>query len=195
MKKTNVNTTIFAFALIATMVVFAGCGGSKKAPDYSALGTQVNIPCSDNEYFTDQTHFRGTGMAEGTNLASTRRRANLDANAQLAASINSTIKSVTDRYTQDITVGDANEFAERFEDLTRSVVNQELNNVGIVCNQVFENEGRYNVYVAVEVDKDQLLNNISSRISRDERLRLDYDRMQFEKIFNEEMDRMSNERP
>lgn len=174
---------------------FSGCRSKKSAPDYSAHGRAVDIPCSDNEYFSDRTHFRGTGMGEGTNLASARRKANLDANAMLAASVNSTIKAVTDRYTQDITVGDANEFAENFEDLTRSVVNQVLNNVAIACNQVFEKDGRYSVYTAVEVSKDELVNNISSRISRDDRLRLDYDRMQFERIFNEEMERLSNERP
>ncbi len=195
MKKQLFNKMILLLSLIFVAGAITGCRSKQQAPDYSAHGTEVAIPCSDNDYFTDATHFRGTGMAEGTNLASTRRRANLDANSSLAASINSTIRAVTDRYTQDITVGDANEFAERFEDMTRQVVNQVLNNVSITCNQVFERGGQYSVYMAVEVDKDELLNNISSRISRDDRLRLDYDRMQFERIFNEEMERLEQERP
>ncbi len=195
MKNAGLNKLMLLMAVLSTALLFNSCRSKKEAQDYSALGTEINIPCSDNEYFSDQTHFRGTGMAEGTNLASTRRRANLDANAMLAASVNRTIKSVTDRYTQDITVGDANEYAERFEDLTRSVVNQVLNNVATVCNQSFEKDGRYSAYTAVEVSKDELLNNISDRISRDDRLRLDYDRMKFEQIFNEEMEKLSNERP
>jgi hypothetical protein len=195
MKKLNMKNVLFYAALLAGVLVFVNCGGKKQTTSYNALGTELNLPCSDEEFHSDMSHFRGTGMAEGTNLASTRRRANLDANAALAASVNRTIKSVTDRYSQDITVGDANEYAERFEDLTRSVVNQTLNNVATVCSKTFEKEGKYNVYVAVEVPKDELLNNISSRISRDDRLRLDYDRMKFEKIFNEEMENLSNERP
>ncbi len=195
MKKTGLNKLVLVMAVMATALMFNGCRSKDKAPDYSALGLEVRTPCSDNEYHSDLTHFRGTGMGEGTNLASARRKANLDANAMLAASVNRTIKSVTDRYTQDITVGDANEFAEKFEDLTRSVVNQMLNNVAVVCNQTFEKDGRYSVYTAVEVSKDELLNNVSSQVSRDERLRLDYDRMKFEKIFNEEMEKLSNERP
>ena len=195
MKKEGLNKVILLLVFVFIAGAMSGCRSKKQAPDYSAHGTEIAIPCSDNDYFTDATHFRGTGMSEGTNLASTRRRANLDANASLAASINSTIKAVTDRYTQDVTVGDANEFAERFEDLTRQVVNQVLNNVSVTCNQVFERGGQYSVYMAVEVDKDELLNDISSRISRDDRLRLDYDRMQFERIFNEEMERLEHERP
>ncbi len=195
MKKTPMKRFVFFAALFAGILIITSCGSKRQTAATSPMGTELDIPCSDNEFFSDMTHFRGTGMAEGTNLASTRRRANLDANAALAASVNRTIRSVTDRYTQDITVGDANEYAERFEDLTRSVVNQSLNNVSTVCSRVFERDGRYSVYVAVEVDKDEMMNNISSRISRDDRLRLDYDRMKFERIFNEEMERLSNERP
>ncbi len=196
MKKVNIKKLAFFAALFAGVLVFVNCGGKKKATASSdALGTELILPCSDEEFQSDMTFFRGTGMAEGINLASTRRRANLDANAALAASVNRTIKSVTDRYSQDITVGDANEYNEKFEDLTRSVVNQSLNNVSTVCSKTFERDGKYNVYVAVEVAKDELLNNISSRISRDERLRLDYDKMKFENIFNEEMEKLSNEQP
>jgi hypothetical protein len=189
-------TKVFVFAaLIAGVLFMVSCGGKKKTTATSdALGKELVIPCSDMEFHSDKTHFRGTGMAEGTNMASVRRRANLDANAALAASVNRTIKSVTDRYTQDITVGDANEYAEKFEDMTRSVVNQSLNNVSTVCSKVFEKEGKFSVYVAVEVGKDEMLNNISSRISNDARLRLDYDKMKFENIFNEEMEKLSNER-
>ncbi|MFW5725952.1 MAG: hypothetical protein ACOCX0_05850 [Bacteroidota bacterium] len=195
MKNLNMKKVMLIAALFVGALVFVNCGGKKATTTSNALGTELNLPCSDEEFHSDMTYFRGTGMAEGTNLASTRRRANLDANAALAASVNRTIKSVTDRYTQDITVGESNEYAERFEDLTRSVVNQSLNNVATVCSKTFEKEGSYNVYVAVEVPKDELLNNISSRISRDDRLRLDYDRMKFEQIFNEEMEKLSNERP
>jgi hypothetical protein len=186
---------LMVLALLATTFTFTNCKSKKKAVDYSTVGREVVTPCSDNEFSTNRTHFRGTGIGESTNLASARRKASLDANAMLAASINRTIKSVTDRYTQDITVGNSNEFAEKFEDLTRSVVNQELNNVVTMCNKTFENGGKYTVYLAVEVKKDELVENLSNRISRDERLRLDYDKMKFEQIFNEEMEKLSRERP
>lgn len=194
MKKLELTKILFVAILFAGAFTLASCGGSKKASD-SSMGKELNIPCSDDEYHSDKTHFRGTGMGESTNLSAARRKASLDANAMLAASVNRTIKTVSDRYTQDITVGDASEFAEKFEDMTRSVVNQELNNVATVCNKTFQKDGKYSVYVAVEVAKDEMLNNISDRISKDDRLRLDYDKMKFENIFNEEMSKLENERP
>ncbi|PKP39067.1 MAG: hypothetical protein CVT98_03470 [Bacteroidetes bacterium HGW-Bacteroidetes-15] len=194
MKKLELTKILFVAILFAGAFTLASCGGSKKTTDAS-LGKELNIPCSDDEFHSDKTHFRGTGMGESTNLSAARRKASLDANAMLAASVNRTIKTVSDRYTQDITVGDASEFAEKFEDMTRSVVNQQLNNVATVCNKTFQKEGKYSVYVAVEVAKDEMLNNISDRISKDDRLRLDYDKMKFENIFNEEMSKLENERP
>ena len=197
MKKLELTKILFVAVVIAGAFTLASCGGSKQAagPDYSGLGQSVQTPCSDSEFHSDQTHFRGTGVGRSTNLASARRQANVDANAALAAGVNRTIKSVSDRYTQDITVGDASEFMEKFEDMTRSVVNQTLNNVSTVCSETFQQDGRYQVFVAVEVAKDEMLNNISDRISRDDRLRLDYDKMKFENIFNEEMEKLANERP
>ncbi len=197
MKTIRLQKIMFALAIMGSVFFFSGCKSKKKAaaPDYSGLGREIKTPCSDNEFPSTAAHFRGTGIGEGTNLASARRKANLDANAMLAASINRTIKSVTERYTRDITVRDANEFAEKFEDLTRSVVDQVLNNVATVCNQMYEKDGKYTVYMAVEVGKDELLNNVANRISRDDRLRLDYDKMKFEQIFNEEMQKLANERP
>jgi hypothetical protein len=195
MKKLELTKTLFVVAAFVGALTLASCGGSKKAPDHSALGKELDIPCSDNEFHSDKTHFRGTGMAKSTNLSAARRKANLDANTMLAAGVNRTIKSVTDRYTQDITVGDASEFAEKFEMMTRDVVNQTLNNVSVVCNKTFQKDGTYDVYIAVEVAKDEMLNNISDKISKDDRLRLDYDKMKFENIFNQEMEKLANERP
>ena len=195
MKKLELTKTLFLAAAFVGAITLASCGGSKKTADYSSMGKEVVTPCSDEEYHSDATHFRGTGNAKSTNLSMAKRKANVDANAVLAASVNRTIKTVTDRYSQDITVGEASEFAEKFEEMTRSVVKQTLNNVSTVCSKTFEQDGVYNVFVAVEVAKDEMLNNISDRISKDDRLRLDYDKMKFENIFNEEMAKLESERP
>ncbi len=192
MKKLNVTKVLILGVAFVGALTLSSCGGSKKA----SFGKKITTPCSDEQYHSDKKYFRGTGNAKSTNLSMAKRKANTDANAMLAASINRTIKSVTDRYSQDIMVGDASEFAEKFEEMTRSVVNQTLNNVSTVCSETYETEDKgYHVFMAVEVAKDELLNDISQKISKDDRLRLDYDKMKFENIFNEEMEKLANERP
>ncbi|MDY0253027.1 MAG: hypothetical protein RBR30_01320 [Tenuifilaceae bacterium] len=191
MKKLQLTKALFAIVVIAGAFTLASCG--KKTSD--GLGKKIEIPCSGSNYAADRSHFRGTGVGESTNLSTAKRKASVDARAALATGINSTIKAVTDRYTQDITVGDANEFAEKFEDMTRSVVNQELNNMSVICEETRQLEGKYVVYMAVEIAKDELLNNVNNSISKDDRLRLDYDKMKFENIFNQEMENLANQRP
>ncbi len=186
---------LFLALAVAGAFTMASCGGSKKAATDNSMGTEVNVPCSDVEFHSDAKFFRGTGMGTSQDLSTAKRKASLDANTNLAASINRTIKSVTDRYTNERTFNDASEFEEKFEQLTRDVVNQELNNLSTVCSKTFNKDGKYKVDVAVEVAKDELLNNIKDRISKDQKLQLDYDKMKFEQIFNEEMDKIANERP
>ncbi len=194
MRKLELTKILFLAFVLVGAVSLSSCGGKKKATS-SALGQEIETPCSDQQYRTDKNFFRGTGIGISTDLSTAKRKANLDANAMLAAGINRTIKSVTDRYTNERQFNNASEFEEKFEMLTRDVVNQELNNVAVPCTKTFQKEGKYHVYTAVEVAKDELLNNIKDRISKDQKLQLDYDKMKYEQIFNQEMEKLANERP
>ncbi|OQC43549.1 MAG: hypothetical protein BWX59_02402 [Bacteroidetes bacterium ADurb.Bin028] len=108
--------------------------------------------------------------------------------------INSKIKSVTDRYVNETEVNQNSDFEAKFENLTREVVNQTLVDVAITCEKNFqEATGKYTTYIAVEVSKDAMINGIEKGLSKDQKLRVDYDKMKFEQIFNEEMDKLSKE--
>lgn len=187
--------TFLFVGAIALSVVLVSCGGSKPAAKDDSMGKELNIPCSDNEFHADQKFFRGTGTGTSQDLSTAKNKASIDANSNLAASINRTIKTVTDRYTNDRQIGEGSEFEQKFEQLTRDVVNQELNNVSTVCSKTFSKDGKYTIYMAVEVAKDELLNNIKDKISKDQKLQLDYDKMKFENIFNEEMNKLAGEKP
>lgn len=181
---------IFTFAFM-----LASCGGSKKAPD-SSFGKEINVPCNDDEYHTDAKFFRGTGNGISTDLSTAKSKARIDAQTNLSRSISTTMKSVADRYVNERQVGDAQEFEQKFEQMTREVINQELNNVEVACSKTLQmKDGKYQVFQALQVPKDQVLNNIKDRISKDQKLQLDYDKMKFEQVFNEEMDKLAKERP
>lgn len=186
------NITLLAGAFASALLI-ASCGGSKKAATDDGLGTEINTPCSDNEFQTDAKTFRGTGIGTSQDQGTAKTKARLDANRNLAEGINVTIKSVTDRYTNELEVGEASEFERKFEDLTRQVINQEMNNVAVVCQKMFNKDGKFTCYIATAVDKDQILNNIKESISKDAKLKLDYDKMKFEQVFNEEMEKLAAE--
>ena len=187
-------TKTFLFVgAIAFAVALVSCGGSKPTVQDSGLGKEIAIPCSDAEFHSDQKVFRGTGTGTSQDMSTAKNKASIDANSNLAGSINRTIKTVTDRYTNDRQIGENSEFEQKFEQLTRDVVNQELNNVSTICSKSFTKDGKFSFYVAVEVAKDELLNKIKDKISKDQKLQLDYDKQKFENIFNEEMGKLAGE--
>ncbi len=189
-------TKTFLFVgAIAFAVALVSCGGSKPAVKDSGLGKEISIPCSDVDFHSDQKFFRGTGTGTSQDMSTAKNKASIDANSNLAGSINRTIKTVTDRYTNDRQIGANSEFEQKFEQLTRDIVSQELNNVSTVCSKSYTIDGKFSFYVAVEVAKDELLNKIKDKISKDQKLQLDYDKQKFENIFNEEMNKLAGEKP
>ncbi|MDR3226709.1 MAG: hypothetical protein LBT56_03450, partial [Prevotellaceae bacterium] len=55
-----------------------------------------------------------------------------------------------------------------------------------------EKDGRITYYIAIEMSKELLVNNIANRISKDAKLQLDFDKHLFQKVFNEEMEKFEN---
>lgn len=190
MKVRNMILFASAFAVAFTL---ASCGGSKKAADDSGMGKELNIPCSDDEFHSDAKYFRGTGNGTSQDLSTAKSKARLDANTNLSRSINTTLKAVADRYVNERQIGENSEFEQKFEQMSREVVNQQLNNVEVACSKTFQKDGKYNVYMALQVPKDQVLSNIKDKISKDQKLQLDYDKMKFEQVFNEEMDKLAKD--
>lgn len=74
------------------------------------------------------------------------------------------------------------------------VVKQELSNIDIVDEKVFkETDGRYTYYLVLETSKDKIVNALCNKISSDAQLQLDFDKFQYQKIFDEEMKKFENQ--
>ncbi len=196
MKKITVITQILFIVVVAMSVSLSSCKKKKDAGVSPSKGaTELSIPCSEFGR-SDKDFFRADNNATSQNMSLSRERALTLAKQRMAGLIESQIKSVTDRYVNEYDVADRQEFSGKFENLTREVVNQTLRDVAIICEKNYQEQtGRYTTYVAIEVNKETLFNGFDNYISRDEKLRVDYNKQQFEKIFNEEMDKMARERP
>jgi hypothetical protein len=189
-KKTiNFFTTIM---MVSILFAAAGCK-SKKLPSVQAGSTEIAVPFASKEYRSDANFFRATQSGKSPDLSTAKRIALLNARTELGGHIETTMKAVTSNYTNQRTIDNRQEYASKFEEEARAIVNQKLNDVTIIGERVFrESNGGYTYYIAIEMNKDALLQNINNRISKDERLRLDFDQYQFRKIFDEEMKRFEN---
>lgn len=187
MKKLT-NSSFILFALAGVMII--GCKGKEKLPKGEV---EINIPCSGPDYFTSNKFFRANSLGESMDLVASKKKAMDNARAELAASIQSTVKTVTDNYLMSREYNNKEELEERFEQLNRTVVNQTLSGVKIICEkQVKTDKGNYKTYTAIELSASDIVSKYHESLSKDERLKIDYDYEKFKETFDKEMDKMGN---
>lgn len=186
------SVVILLVAFSATML-FTQCRSKQVAMPEGE--TRVTVLCSGPEYFTSSEYFRANSTGESTNLANSKRMALSNARAELAGHISVIVRGVVDNYFQQAGVEDRTEYAERYEGLFREVVNEQLNGTRVICEEVTRTAGgRYRTYLAIELSGNEILSAANQRINRDERLRLEYDYERFKETFNEEIEKLRQER-
>lgn len=173
----------------------AGCKSKKGTPVQKETGAvEITLPFSTKEYRSDEDHFRSKQVGKSPDLATAKKIAYQNAKSEMAGNINSTVKRVTDQYTNQRTVGNTQEFENKFEELARDVVNLEMSNVKEIGEKIFkEQDGSYTYWIALEADKKTVFDKIDAKISNDAKLKLDYDKQKFQQIFDAEMKKLADE--
>ncbi|WP_396165980.1 hypothetical protein [Flavobacterium sp.] len=155
---------------------------------------EISVPFSESKYKTDKDFFRAKQMGKSQDLATSKKIALQNAKSELAGNIKAIVKRVTDQYTNQRTVGDKQDFENKFEELAREVVDQTLTDVRVIDEKIFkETDGKFSYWVAIETSKQSILDGVEAKISKNEKLQLDYDKKKFEDVFNSEMEKMSKE--
>jgi hypothetical protein len=182
-----------ALTIIALGTVFVtGCKSKKevKAPKGEV---EVSVPCSGPDFFTTNKFFRANSIGESEDQVVSKKKALTNARNELAQAIQTTVKTVTDNYVNSREMNNREEVEERFESLNREVVEQTLSGVRTICEKLMKTgEGRYKTYIAIELSADELVAKYNERISKDERLKIDYDYEKFKETFDKEMEKMGN---
>lgn len=190
MKATNL-----LFIPAIAVLTLAGCKSKKTTTIQKETGAvEITVPFSSKEYRSDADFFRAKQSGKSTNDATAKKIAFQNARGEMAGNINATVKRVTDQYTNQRTVGNALEFENKFEELSREVVNLELANVKEIGEKLFkEPDGSYTYWIAIEASKKEVFDKIDARISSDAKLKVDYDKQKFQQIFDAEMKKLAEE--
>jgi hypothetical protein len=182
--------SLFLFALAGAVMI--GCKKTEKLPKGEK---EVNIPCSGPDYFTNKSFFRANSLGESLDLRVSKEKAMTNARAELAASIQSTVKTVTDNYVNSREMNNKEDLEERFEQLNRTIVDQTLSGIKMICEKQVQTDGGkggYRTYVAIELSASDIVQKYNENLSKDERLKIDYDYEKFKETFDKEMEKMSN---
>lgn len=188
--KTTKLLLIPAIALLS----LTACKSKKKTVQKETGAVEITVPFSESKYRSDNDAFRAKQVGKSPDLATSKKIAFQNAKAEMAGNINSTIKRVTDQYTNQRTVGNTQEFENKFEELAREVVNLEMSNVKEIGEKIFkETDGSYSYWIAIEAGKKEVFDKLDAKISNDAKLKLDYDKQKFQQIFDAEMKKLADE--
>lgn len=185
--------TFGMIGLLAIAMIGTGCKKKKNITKAPAGETPITEYCSGPDYFSNKDFFRASGLGESMDQATSKKKAMNNARADLAATLQVTINSVVDNYVNSREFNNKEEIEERFEGLTREIVKQNMVGVKTICSQPVKTEaGNYKYYVALELSGDDIVSKYHERISKDERLRIDYDYEKFKETFDAEMEKLEN---
>jgi hypothetical protein len=184
--------TYSTFIMLAVAGVFAvSCKSSKDKTPTVKGETEVIVPCSGSGFFTDAKFFRANSSGESQDQNTSKKKALTNARNELAQAISTTVKTVTDNYVNSREMNNKEEVEERFESLNREVVDQTISGVRTLCEKLMKTEsGSYKTYIAIELSADELVAKYNERLSKDERLKIDYDYEKFKDTFNAEMEKL-----
>jgi hypothetical protein len=164
-------------SLITIASIFAACGLLDQSSKGSSEGeTLLEVYCSGDEFLNNKEYFRATGIGESMDQMTANKKARSNAQAELAKTLNSTMKIVTDNYVKSSEVNNQEELTERFEELSRTVVNQQLEGARKICEKYTKTkEGNYKCYMALELSGKDMLAKYNEQIIADPTTKVDYD--------------------
>jgi hypothetical protein len=137
---------IFAIALTLT-----SCGSS-------IFGTQVREPFSGSGYQSNNRFFRASGKGESSSDNVALGKADIEAKAQLAGQVNTTMKQVADQYLGQTENEKAADVADKFQSLVRQVMNTSIADVRKIGQEKYfdKKANKYTVFVAYEIKKNAM---------------------------------------
>jgi hypothetical protein len=169
-------------ALVA-MVFLASCS-------QSPLGKKVKEPFRGNAYESNNRFFRATGKGESVKDNIARGKADIEAKAQLAGQVNTTMKQVADQYLGQTENANAADVADKFQSLVREVMNTDIADLRKIGEQkYFDDKGKtYTVFIAYEIKKNAMLRFLKKQAKVDKTVN-ERQRELIEKIIDEELEK------
>lgn len=152
------------------------------------LGQKVKEPFRGNAYESNNRFFRATGKGVSSQDNIARGKADIDAKAQLAGQVNTTMKQVADQYLGQTENEKGADVADKFQSLVRQVMNTDLADLRKMGEQKYYNEKtkEYSVFIAYEIKKNAMLRFMKKQAKTDKTID-ERQREVIEKIIDEEL--------
>ena len=186
------NIHIIAISVFAISISLAGCKGSQAITPTQNGEVEILEYCTGSEYNSDSKHFRSTATGESLSRETAKKMSRSNAENRLARTISATLSIVTDNYVNSSKFNNKEEVTETFNDLARTVVNQDLKGAIIICEKLTQKtDGSFVSYIAIELSGEEVAQAYNERLSKDERIMADYNYENFKETFEAEMNKLN----
>lgn len=183
--------------LSASVLLIASCSSKKKIveKDVKQRGeVLIENYCSEDKHLSTSKIFRANAVGESMDQMTAKKKARSNAQSELAKTISSTMKIVGDNYVKSSEFNNKEEVTETFNEMARTVVDQELTGAIKICEKYTKTEnGNYKCYMALELSGEKIVSKYKERLSKDEQLKADYNYEKFKETFEKEMEKLANQ--
>jgi hypothetical protein len=172
---------LYQVLFAVTFVALSGCASNP-------FGQKVKEPFQGNAYESNNRFFRGKGKGQSSQDNIAKGKADIEAKAELAGQVNTTMKQVADQYLGQAENADAADVADKFQSLVREVMNTDIADLRKIGEQKYfdKKENKYTVFIAYEIKKNAMLRFMKKQAKVDQKVN-ERQRDLIEKIIDEEI--------
>jgi hypothetical protein len=173
-----------SFRNLAVIVILATLASCKSSP----FGSKVKEPFQGSAYESNNRFWRGTGKGQSVKDNIARGKADLEAKADLAGQVNTTMKQVADQYLGQTENEKAADVADKFQSLVRQTMNTDIADLRKLGEKKYldDKTKEYTVFVAYEIKKNAMLRFMKKQAKVDQTID-ERQRDVIEKIIDEEI--------
>lgn len=180
--------SLFLFIVIC-ILGFSSC--ASKTPVLSKDEQIITMPCVDESY-DDDSFFKALGTAQSTVLSKARNTAFDDAQSMIRRRLNGLVTKVSEDYTEYIDAKSNNsEIEKTLSTIANSAVKTVINNALKTCEKsLVDKFGRYNVFIAVKVSKEKVIEKFGNGIENNEELKTKFNREQLRNYAQKQLENL-----
>jgi hypothetical protein len=160
----------------------------------SPFGSKVKEPFQGSAYESNNRFWRASGKGQSIKDNIARGKADIEAKAQLAGQVNTTMKQVADQYLGQTENANAADVADKFQSLVRQVMNTDIADLRKTGEKKYldDKTKEYTVFVAYEIKKNAMLRFMKKQAKVDQTID-ERQRDVIEKIIDEEIKKADEE--
>jgi hypothetical protein len=159
------------------------------------FGQKVKEPFQGNAYESNNRFFRAVAKGESSAENVAFGKADIEAKAQLAGLINTTMKQVTDQYVGQTENEKAADVADKFQSLIRQVMNTKISDLRKIGQEKYfdAKEDKYTIFLAYEIKKNAMFRFLKKEAKTDQTID-EHQQELIQKILDEELKKTEDEK-